>query len=301
MSFTIPGGHILQASDTSKAGLARMFAVMMNEDTKNYTAEQMQLELQKLGSSINISSGFDGITFTVQSLKKNFEKTLSLLEERMFNPNFTEAAFARNQKQTLESFKQRKAQPSIVANDVLGELAYGQGHILGINSVGTEFSVKNLTLADVQNYYNNYMTSKDAKLVVVGDITEAEVVKSTAFLNKLPNKAVSLPQISTAPKVDKTRIYLVDVPKAAQTEFRVGYITGVKYDATGEYFKANLMNHALGGDFNARVLPSSSSEIPASPTSLSRHQTSWSLPVRVLASPTSSPSIQSVKSSPRRA
>ena len=53
-----------------KSGLASFFADMMNEDTKNYTAEQMAVELQKLGSSVNVSSGIDGITFNVQSLEK---------------------------------------------------------------------------------------------------------------------------------------------------------------------------------------------------------------------------------------
>jgi zinc protease len=253
MSFTIPGGQILQAGDTSKAGLARLFAMMMNEDTKNYSGEQMQIELQKLGSQVSVGSGFDGITFTVQSLKKNIDKTLALMEEKMFNPRFNEASFSRIQKQTLESFKLRKSQPSVVADDVLGELSYGQGHILGINSVGSEFSVKNISLADVIKYYDNNMTSRDAKLVVVGDITESEILGKLAFLKKLPNKEVKLPTLAAAPPVDKTRIYLVDVPKAAQTEFRVGYITGLKYDATGEFFKAGLMNYALGGAFNSRI------------------------------------------------
>jgi zinc protease len=253
MSLTIPGGHILQASDTSKAGLARIFALMMNEDTKNYSAEQIQIELQKLGSTINVSSGFDGITFTTQTLKKNLAKTMALLEEKIFQPKFTENAFSRIQKQTLESFKLRKSQPATVADDVLGELTYGQGHILGIASVGSEFSVKNLSLKDVENYYNNYMTSKNAKLVVVGDVTQQEILTSTSFLKKLPTKDVVLPAITSAPPVDKTKIYLVDVPKAAQTEFRVGYSTGLKYDATGEFFKMGLTNYALGGAFNSRV------------------------------------------------
>jgi zinc protease len=253
MSLTIPGGHILQAADTSKAGLARIFAMMMNEDTKNYSAEQMQIELQKLGSSISVSSGFDGITFTTQTLKKNLAKTMALLEERIFQPKFTDNAFTRIQKQTLESFKLRKSQPATVADDVLGELTYGQGHILGIPSVGSEFSVKNLSLKDVENYYNNYITSKNAKLVVVGDVTQQEILANTSFLKKLPNKEVTLPAISAAPAVDKTKIYLVDIPKAAQTEFRVGYATGLKYDATGEFFKMGLTNYALGGAFNSRV------------------------------------------------
>ena len=253
LSLTIPGGHILAATDTSKAGLARMFALMMNEDTKNYSAEQMQLELKKLGSTIHVTSGFDGIVFTVQSLTKNLDKTLTLLQERMFNPKFTPEAFARIQKQTLESFKVRKSQPATVANDVLGRLTYGAGHLLGINAIGTEFSVKNLSLKEIEDYYRNYLTSRDARLVVVGNIAEKDIVDRLAFLGKLPDKKVNLPALSTPPAVSKTAIYLVDVPNAAQTEFRVGNYTGLKYDATGEFFKAGLMNYALGGSFNSRV------------------------------------------------
>ncbi len=253
LSLTIPGGHLLQASDTSKAGLARMFASMMNEDTRNYSAEQMQLELQKLGSSVSVRSELDGITFSLQSLKKNLDKTLALFEERMFEPRFTEEAFSRIQKQTLESFKLRKSQPASIAEDVIGKLSYGHGHILGIPDVGTEFSVKNLTLKDVEGYYNNNLTSQGAELVVVGDIGQSEIMSKLAFLSKLPNKKIDLPKIAAAPAPPKSKIYLVDVPKAAQTQFRVGYVTGLHYDATGEFFKLGLANYALGGAFNSRI------------------------------------------------
>ena len=46
---------------------------------------------------------------------------------------------------------------------------------------------------------------------------------------------------------------MVDVPKAAQSEFRVGYATGLKYDAIGEYYRSVLMNFPLGGGFNSRL------------------------------------------------
>lgn len=252
LSFSIPGGHILQANDTSKVGLARMFAAMMNEDTKNFTAEQMQLELQKLGSSVSIGSSFDEITFNIQTLKKNLDKTLQLFEERLFNPKFSQDAFNRIQKQSIESFKQSKSQPAFIASDVFAKMNYGTS-ILGLSEVGTEYTVKNLTLKDVEDYYSNYMTSKGAKLVVVGDVTEGEILGKLNFLSKLPNKEIKLPAVPAVPKVDKTRIYLVDVPKAAQTEFRVGGVTGLKYDATGEYYRATLTNYALGGAFNSRI------------------------------------------------
>jgi zinc protease len=253
ITITVPGGHLLQAKDTSKVGLASFFASMMSEDTKNYTAEQMAVELQKLGSNISVSNATDGIVFSVTSLKKNIDKTLALLEERMFNPKFTQNAFIRIQKQTLESFKAAKGQPAAIADEVIAKLNYGKDHILAMNEDGTEYTVKNMKMEDIQYYYDNFMTSQKTRVVVVGDIKQEEVLPKLAFLNKLPNKKVEIPAIAAAPAVDQSKIFLVDVPKAAQTEFRVGYNTGLKYDATGEYFKAGLMNYALGGAFNSRL------------------------------------------------
>ena len=254
VTITIPGGHLLQANDTAKIGLADMFADLMNEDTKNYTAEQMAVALQKLGSNVSIGSNFDGITFNIQTLKKNLDKTLELVQERMFNPKFTESAFTRIQKQNLESFKQAKADPASVADAVFAKVNYGPNSILSMSEAGTEYTIKNMKLTDIENYYNNYMTSKGVKVVVVGDVKQEEVLPKLAFLNKLPNKKIDLPKVNaTASVVDKTKVYMVDIPKAAQSQFRVGYATGVKYDATGNYYKSRLMNYGLGGDFNSRL------------------------------------------------
>jgi zinc protease len=254
ITISIPGGHLLQAKDTAKIGLASFFANMMNEDTKNYTAEQFSIELQKLGSDMEVSSSVDEITFTVEALKKNLDKTLVLLQERMFNPKFTEATFKRIQRQTLERLKQAKTQPAAVASDVINKVNFGADHILGMNPNGTETSVKNITLQDIEDYYKNYIASKNTKVVVVGDIKEKDILPKLTFLDKLPNKKIEMPAIAAKPKeTDKSRIYLVDIPKAAQTEFRIGYATGLKYDATGEFYKTGLMNYALGGGFNGRL------------------------------------------------
>lgn len=254
VTLTMPGGHLLQAKETSKVGLAAMFADMMNEDTKNYTAEQFNMELQKLGSSIRVNSGTDEITFTVQSLKKNLDKTIELLEERLFNPKFAEATFKRVQRQNIAQLRQAKSQPAFVATAVMAKVNYGADNILAMDQSGTETTLNNITLQDIQNYYDNYITSENARVVVVGDIKESEILPKLALLDKLPKKKVEIPKIDVTPKpIDKSQIYLVDVPKAAQTEFRVGYATGLKYDATGEYYKAGLMNYALGGGFNSRL------------------------------------------------
>jgi zinc protease len=122
-----------------------------------------------------------------------------------------------------------------------------------VSDDGTEETIKNIKLEDIQNYYNNYLTSMDARVVVVGDMKMEEVMPKLAFMNKLPKKKIVLPKVDAAPQVDKTKVFLVDVPKGAQTEFRVGYANNLKYDATGDYFKASLVNYILGGNFNSRI------------------------------------------------
>lgn len=255
ITLTIPGGHILQANELSKAGKASLFAAMMNEDTKTRTSEDIALELQKLGGSVSINSGLTGITVTVQSLKKNIDAVLRIMEDRLFNPAFNEDDFNRLKKQRLESFKQMKSQPAAVADAVFAKVNYGENNILGISQAGTEETVNNITLQDVLDYYNNYMTSKETKLVVVGDIKQDEVISKLSFLNKLPNKKITLPKVDGNPKpnTNAKSLYMVDVPKGAQTEFRVGYVTGMKWDATGDFYKSNLANYSLGGDFNSRL------------------------------------------------
>ena len=71
ITITLPGGHLMQTNDTAKVGLSGLFASMMNEDTKNYTAEQMAVELQKLGSNVTAGSGVDGFTFSIQAVSED--------------------------------------------------------------------------------------------------------------------------------------------------------------------------------------------------------------------------------------
>jgi len=253
LSIALKGGRFMEANNLAKAGWVNLFANMMNEDSKNFTVEQMSSELEKLGSSITVNNTDDAVVFTVQCLKKNLDKTLQLLEERMLNPKFNEDAFNRTKRQLEQRMKNSKSQPAGVATEVYAKLLYGENNILGLPDDGTPETLANIKFEDMQAYYDTYIGSADGKVVIVGDVKQANVLPQLSFLTKLPVKSFSVP-VPAAPKaLDKTKIYLVDIPKAAQTEFRVGYVTDLKYDATGDFYKATLTNYALGGGFNGRV------------------------------------------------
>jgi len=255
LSISLKGGRLAaEQNNLSKAGQANLFAAMMNEDTKDKTSEEISLALQKLGSSINVNNTDDAIVFTVQSLTKNLDKTLDLLKERMLRPEFKEETLNRLKRQLNESIRNSKSQPSTVADIVYAKVNYGSNSILGVPDNGTEETLKNIKFKDIQEFYDNYISSQDGQVVVVGDVKENQVLPKLSFLNQLSKKDITLPVVAynMAP-AQKIRIYIVDIPKAAQTEFRVGYPTGLRYDATGDYYRARLANYNLGEGFNSRL------------------------------------------------
>jgi zinc protease len=249
----LPGGKITDTED--KQGLADIFAAMMNEDTEQKTAEEFAKELEHLGSSISVSNGRDGIYFNVRTLTKNLDATLALLQERMTQAKFTQVAFDRITKQYTEGYKNSLTRPASVASTVLSKLLYGNTP-MAWPSGGTDKTIPNITLADIQAYKNKYYSLFGAQVVVVGDLSQKEIMPKLNFLTKLEQKKVSLPtlpEFKHPAKQAKQKLYFIDFPGAAQTEFRIAQLTDMKYDATGDYFKSGIMNFPLGGVFNSRL------------------------------------------------
>ncbi|MEQ9405332.1 MAG: pitrilysin family protein [Cyclobacteriaceae bacterium] len=253
IQLTINGGHKMDANDPTKSGLASLTASMMNESTENYTSEEIAEELQKLGSSIGIFAGNTSTTISVQTLKKNVAATLALMEEKLLRPKFTQEDFDRVKKQQLESVKAQEKQPTSIANVAYSRLLYGDNHILSVPAIGIEESVEKITLDDVKAFYKENYSPTISELVVVGDIEKKEILSQLGFLDGWIETSVTVPKLPEPQPVDETKIYLVDKEKAPQSEIRIGYVTDMEYDVTGEYYKSTLMNYTLGGAFNSRI------------------------------------------------
>ncbi|EOR94385.1 Protease, insulinase family/protease, insulinase family [Arcticibacter svalbardensis MN12-7] len=252
MLFSIKGGHKLEAKNPGKAGIASLTAAMLNESSKKYTSEQLSSELDKLGSSINFSAGPDQMTVSMQSLTKNLDATLVLLEERMLYPRFDSTDFDRLKKQTLESIANQSTQASVVAANVYNKMLYGNDNILSIPVIGTTSSVSAITLDDVKNFYRSNFSPSVTNLVIVGDIEQNTIMPKLGFLSKWEAKPVEMPATPKVATIEKTKIFLVNKDKAAQSEIRIGYIA-LPFDATGEFYRVNIMNYILGGAFNSRI------------------------------------------------
>jgi zinc protease len=176
-----------------------------------------------------------------------------LLQEKLFNPKFTQDALDRIKKQTIEGLKQAKTQPAGVASTVYSKILYGTDNVRTYSTGGNEETVAAITLQDVQDYYDKYFTPSQTSIVVVGDVNEGTAKGNLAFLNAWPDKKVTVPTPAEGKTFDKTTLYLVDIPGAAQSEIRIGYLDKLNYDATGDYYKLGIANYILGGAFNSHI------------------------------------------------
>ena len=90
-NLVIDGGQLLEKMN--KLGVANLTARLMNRGTKNKSVAQLQEAIQQLGASINVSASKENITISGNTLAKNYDKTLELVEEILLEPRWDATEF----------------------------------------------------------------------------------------------------------------------------------------------------------------------------------------------------------------
>lgn len=245
------GGHLLAADKKVATGTAMMTASMMGEGTRKLTTEEFSRELDKLGSSISFNSGTFSSSVFVSCLASKVDETLALLKDALFEPRFDAKDFKRIKGQIIENLKSQKSNPNVMATKAWNSIMY-EGTILEEYYYGNYKSLSKIGLDDVKSFYEAYYSPNISTLVVSGDITKEDALSKLAFLKDWKNTNVSIPTIPELKIPATTTVYLIDKPYAAQSTVWAGH-PGPKYDYSGDYFKAGVMNFSLGGAFNSRI------------------------------------------------
>ncbi len=253
--LTLPGGQRLLQGQSTKAGLAELTVKLMGESSEKYTTEELENKLKELGSSMYMYADDDDVKIYVDCLTKNLSPTLALLEERLLHPRFAASDFERLKKQQIALVDEFVNDAGVMADLSYNGLVRGPADVLGLAVAGTPSALAGLTLADVKRFYGQQVAPNRAFLTVVGDVTEADLLPRLAFLQAWAPQAAA-PPLAAAPaptRPAKTRLFFVPKADAPQSEIRIGYLTAMPYDATGDYQRAYLSNFLLGGAFNSRL------------------------------------------------
>jgi zinc protease len=235
-----------------KLGLAVLTAEMINEATTESSNEELSNRLQKLGSTVRFGAGNNSTTMSIRSLSENIDDTLEIAAEMLLQPKFDPADFQRVKAQVLQIIEHNKKEAGVTANRAYQLLLFGKENSFAHLDFGTSETVSDITLEDVKAFYSDHYSPRIASIVAVSDISEDVLMRKLAVFGDWEGPEVAVSELNPFPELEEARIYFVDKPGAVQSEIRIGK-RALSYDATGEYFRARLMNFALGGASNARL------------------------------------------------
>jgi zinc protease len=170
---------------------------------------------------------------------------VALVEEILLEPRWDEEQFALAKSRIVNGLKRNKSNPNYLASSTLNKLMFGNS-ILAMDGTGTEESVAAITIDDLKEYYNNYISPSISKFLIVGDIDQARVETGLAGLTeKWKAKEVTMPEIMVPDTRQKSQIYFVDFPGAKQSVISIGALSVPR--SNPDYFAITVANYKLGG------------------------------------------------------
>ena len=232
-------------AEGSKKGVSSLTSSLIGNGSKKISKDAFNEEIDFLGADLSFyASGASG-----SSLSKYSGRILELMADGALNPNFTQEEFDKEKDKLLENLKTQEKSVAAVAGRVQNVLAFGKDHPYG--EFLSEETIKNVTLADVENNYYTNFVPENAYLVIIGDVKFKDTKKAVEKLFGSWAKASAPSMKYTDPvNVQYSQINFVDMPNAVQSEISLQNTVNLKM-TDKDYFATIVANQILGGDFNS--------------------------------------------------
>ncbi|HUR00658.1 MAG TPA: pitrilysin family protein [Gemmatimonadaceae bacterium] len=251
--FVLVVGSGTTSDQAGKTGVANLTASMLREGTTTRKSLEIADQISYLGVGLFPASSWESSTLSLHTPTAQLDSALALFADVALHPTFPANEFERIRKNRLTELLQIRDQGPAIANIVFPAIVYGSSHPYGAPAIGTEASVKSLSTADLQAYYQANFKPNNSTLIIVGDVNPDQIeAKVNSVFGGWQRGDVRTLTYGDPPKASTTTIYLVDKPGAAQSSFRIGAV-GVPR-STKDFFALSVMNSILGGTFTSRLM-----------------------------------------------
>lgn len=216
------GGRVHENS--SIAGITQLMARTMRRGTRTRTGEQIDREIEFLGTALGIAVDEDFFGFSVDVLQPYFPAALSLLADVVLAPTFAPEGVEEEKYLQLAAIRRGLDSSSDRPFQLFFSTFYGN-HPYALPDSGFLSSVEILGSHDLRDWYEQNVAADAALIVIVGDVVADDVyaVMEKTFA-KLPKSVALRPAI---PQVipPQTQIEITETRNRKQTAVVIGYQT----------------------------------------------------------------------------
>jgi zinc protease len=238
------------ATEGERPGVARLTAAALGRVGGRELAERVE----SLGAELRLQTTRDASAFALTLPLTALGEGLALLGTLTAAPRWSETEFEQLRRRDIARVNALVAHsPSFAASVALyGELFrasprhHPYGHFEALPS-----DLEQLTLPDCRAWYEANFSPKNAFLLVVGEITLAQLVPLAEHVfGAWQGREVAPPLFFTPPAPTRLKTLLVDHPNAPQVELRVATL-GPERHARG-WSKLAVLEQLLGGGDESR-------------------------------------------------
>ncbi len=235
-----------------QGGLTTLAYDLIGEGAAGKSALEFTNAVADLGASFGTGADQDKGTISISGLTRNADAMLGLLADATMRPNLRKADFARVKQQTLGALVRRKGSAQGLAFEVVPGVLYGESHPYGHPTVGTEETVKKLSLKGAKRHLKRTLVPSASALIAVGDIDLATATKmAEAAFGKWKGKRAKAPKYAAVKPTKRGDVLIVHKANSPQTMVVIGrpiFGTGSSDDVP-----LRVTNEVYGGSFAARL------------------------------------------------
>jgi predicted Zn-dependent peptidase len=238
------------ADPQDKVGLASMTAELLTRGAGSRSAAEIAEALDFVGASLAATCDDDKTTLRLDVLTKDLGSGIELFADALLRPTFALGELERKREQTMANLKSLLDDANAVLSVAASQLTYG-AHPYGRLGNGTTASLGRITLDDVKTFHSRYYRPDRAFLVVVGDVSSADLRgRLEAALGSWQGQAAPISAPAYPLPATDRHVRLVDMD-VNQAYIKLENI-GIKRNHP-EFFAAQLMAYILGGGAVGRL------------------------------------------------
>jgi len=233
-----------------RPGLATLAAALVDEGTERRSGLQLASDLERLGATLATGADWDAAHLAVSGLAEHLDTALATLAEVARQPSFPAVEVERLRAQTLAEIARRRDHAGRLADRELAATLYA-GTPFAELLQGSAGSVSAISREEIVTFHERRYRPAGGHLVLGGAFDPAHAAALVRrHFGDWHGRAVPPPE----PPLERRRIVtvrIVDLPRAAQTELRVGHVGVARTHP--DRTRLGVVNALLGGKFTSRL------------------------------------------------